>query len=104
MTEERRNARPADPARRPPMPQGVARPVATPLHPSAVWASADADEIDSIYLGGNQGYTYAREAHPNADMLAAAVDALEDAPTPGLMFGSGMGAVSAILQQAQKDG
>jgi cystathionine gamma-synthase len=45
-----------------------------------------------------QGYTYAREGHPNADILARKIDALEQAPIPGggLIVGSGMAAVSAV--------
>lgn len=104
MTDDRRNRLRPDPARRPTPPDSVSRPVASPLQPSVVWASADADEMDAIYLGGPAGFTYAREAHPNGDQIARAVDALEGAPTPGLMYGSGMGAVGAILLGLLKAG
>jgi cystathionine gamma-synthase len=89
------------PPRRPPLPQGASRPVAAPLWPSVVWRVADADALDAQYEGRAPGYAYAREGHPNADRLAAQIDALEGAPEAfpggGLMFGSGMGAVAAVL-------
>ena len=89
------------PPRRPPLPEGASRPVAAPLWPSVVWRVADADALDAQYEGRTRGYAYAREGHPNADRLAAQIDALEGAPEAfpggGLMFGSGMGAVSAVL-------
>lgn len=91
---------PSDPARRPTPPASVSRPVASPLWPSVVWRAEDADALDAQYEGRTRGYAYARESHPNAEMLAAAIDALEGAPEAGgggLMFGSGMGAVSAVL-------
>ena len=92
--------RPSDPARRAAVPASASRPVASPLWPSVVWRSADADALDDQYEGRARGYAYARESHPNAEMLAGLIDALENAPEQGgggLMFGSGMGAVSAVL-------
>ena len=35
-----------------------------------------------------QGYTYAREGHPNADVLAQRIDALEGRRRAGVMTGS----------------
>ena len=52
------------------MPPSASRPVVAPLHPSVVYASASADALDAQYEGRVAGYTYAREGHPNADMLA----------------------------------
>ncbi len=89
------------PPRRPPFPETAARPVAAALNPSVVWRVEDADALDAQYEGRAPGYGYAREGHPNADRLAAQIDALEGAPEAfaggGLMFGSGMGAVAAVL-------
>lgn len=82
--------------RRSAFPQSVSRPVATPIWPSVVWRSTDADELDAQYEGGAKGYTYAREGHPNADILAAKVDALEGAQG-GVVTGSGMSAVGAVF-------
>lgn len=100
------DANPPDPApsivRRTPVPPTVSQPVATPLWPSVVYRSTDADELDLIYDGELPGYSYAREGHPNADVLAAKIDLLEGrrpgAGTPaGIVSSSGMAAVSAVL-------
>ena len=72
-------------------------PVVTPLMPSVVYASETPDQLDAQYEGHLTGYTYAREGHPNADVLARRIDAMEGAPQPGLMVGSGMAAVTAVL-------
>lgn len=86
--------------RRTPVPPSVSQPVATPLWPSVVYRAADADELDRIYEGELPGYSYAREGHPNADVLAAKIDLLEgrrpSAPS-GIVSSSGMAAVSAVL-------
>ena len=53
-------------------PSSVSRPVVSPLQPSVVYASPDPDTLDMQYEGGAKGYTYAREAHPNAELLEPA--------------------------------
>lgn len=86
--------------RRTPWPASVSRAVGTPLQPSVVYASADPDQLDAQYGGQLVGYTYAREGHPNADVLARKIDALEGAPEAGgggIIVGSGMAAVTAAL-------
>lgn len=85
-----------DPARRQAWPQSASRPVATPLQPSVVYASESPDALDAQYEGRVRGYTYAREGHPNADVLARAIDAMEGAES-GLVTGSGMAAVTVAL-------
>ena len=82
--------------RRTPWPVSVSRAVGTPLQPSVVYASESPDQLDAQYNGDVKGYTYAREGHPNAEVLAAKIDALEGA-TGGLVVGSGMAAVTAAL-------
>jgi cystathionine gamma-synthase len=82
--------------RRMPWPTGSSRAVVTPLQPSVVYASETPDALDAQYDGTNPGYTYAREGHPNADVLARKIDALEGA-TDGLVVGSGMAAVTAVM-------
>ncbi len=84
------------PIRRTPFPTSVSRPVVTPLMPSVVYASESPDQLDAQYEGREHGYTYAREGHPNADILAQKIDALETAED-GLIVSSGMAAVSAVL-------
>ena len=86
-----------------PLPAGASWPVVTPLSPSVVYASETPDALDRQYEGAVEGYTYAREGHPNADVLAARIDALEGA-TGGLITGSGMAAVSAVLLGLLKAG
>ncbi|WP_227271533.1 trans-sulfuration enzyme family protein [Roseobacter weihaiensis] len=79
------------------LPSSASRPVVTPLSPSVVYASDTPDMLDQQYEGGLHGYTYSREGHPNADVVAKRLDRLENAPYPGVMTASGMGAVSAAL-------
>lgn len=77
-------------------PEGVSHPLATPLSPSVVFTAEDPDALDAIYGGQAEGFTYAREGHPNATALAARIGALEGAEG-GVMTGSGMAAVTAAL-------
>ena len=79
-------------------PASASAPVATPLQPSVVYRMADADALDDLYEGRAEGFTYAREAHPNAEAVRAKIDWLEGV-TPamgeGVVVGSGMAAISA---------
>ncbi len=77
-------------------PSSVSRPVVTPLQPSVVYASPDPDALDAQYDGGASGYTYAREGHPNATVLASKIDMLEGV-SGGIITGSGMSAISATF-------
>ncbi|AVO36436.1 trans-sulfuration enzyme family protein [Pukyongiella litopenaei] len=86
-----------------PLPDSASRPVVTPLSPSVVYASDTPDMLDAQYEGRLQGYTYAREGHPNADVVAARLDAMEGA-TGGVVTGSGMAAVAAVLMGLPKAG
>jgi cystathionine gamma-synthase len=89
--------------RRTPWPEGSSRPLATPIQPSVVYASESPDALDAQYDGRNPGYTYAREGHPNADVLARKIDAMEGAEA-GLVVGSGMAAVTLALLGALEAG
>mgnify|MGYP000656815845 CR=1 FL=1 len=84
-------------------PDSLSTPVVTPLSPSVVYASDSPDELDSQYEGRAQGYTYAREGHPNADVLAARLDAMEGV-TGGIVTASGMAAVTAVMMGLLKTG
>ncbi|MXQ07170.1 aminotransferase class I/II-fold pyridoxal phosphate-dependent enzyme [Alphaproteobacteria bacterium GH1-50] len=77
-------------------PSSVSRPVVSPLQPSVVYASPDPDTLDAQYEGGAKGYTYAREAHPNAELLEGLLNGAEGAGG-GVVTGSGMAAVTAAL-------
>ena len=70
---------------------------------SAAYTSADPNALDDLYEGRATGYTYAREGHPNADVLAGMIDALEGRDG-GIITGSGMSAVSAALLAVLKSG
>ena len=89
--------------RRTPWPQSASRPLGTPIQPSVVYASPDPDTLDAQYAGTAPGYTYAREGHPNASVLAAKIDGMEGAEG-GLVLGSGMAAVSAVLLGVLRQG
>ncbi len=88
--------------RRTDWPQGTTRAVGTPLQPSVVYAAADPDDLDRVY-DEKSGYTYAREGHPNATVLAAKVNFLEGA-AHGIVTGSGMSAVGVALLGVLKTG
>jgi len=77
-------------------PESSSRPLVSPLQPSVVYTSADPDALDAQYDGSAPGYTYAREGHPNADVLAGMIDRMEGAEG-GLVTGSGMAAVVAAF-------
>lgn len=83
-------------------PSSTSAPVVTPLQTSVVYASPDPDALDAQYEDGS-GYTYAREGHPNADVLAAKIDMLEGA-TGGIITGSGMSAIGAVFLGLLKAG
>lgn len=85
------------------LPDSVSSPVVTPLSPSVVYASRSPDELDEQYDGDLSGYTYAREGHPNADVLAGLLDRMESAQG-GFVTGSGMAAVSAVLMGLMSQG
>lgn len=86
--------------RRSDIPPSVSQPVVTPLWPSVVYRTDDADELDGLYEGDHPGYSYAREGHPNADVVASKLNWLEGLPADaprGIITGSGMAALSAVL-------
>lgn len=87
-----------------PLPASASTPVVTPLSPSVVYASESPDMLDQQYEGGLQGYTYSREGHPNADVVAARLDRMESAPHAGVITSSGMSAVSAVLLGLTRSG
>lgn len=92
-----------DIARRPPYSEGSARALNTPLQPSVVYRAESPDALNATYDGTAPGYTYSREGHANAALLAAKIDVLEGA-TGGMMTGSGMAAVSATLLALLSEG
>ena len=91
------------PLKRAPWPTSVSRPVVTPLQASVVYASPDPDALDAQYEGQTKGFTYAREGHPNAEVLAGLIDGMEGA-TGGVVVGSGMAAITVALMGVLKAG
>ncbi|UWQ94012.1 aminotransferase class I/II-fold pyridoxal phosphate-dependent enzyme [Rhodobacteraceae bacterium M385] len=91
-----RNEKPGTLVRRAALREGVSRAVVTPIQPSVVYASPSISTLHDQYEGRAHGYTYAREGHPNAELLARKIDMLEEAEG-GLVLGSGMAAVSATI-------
>jgi cystathionine beta-lyase/cystathionine gamma-synthase len=86
-----------------PFPRDASSPVVTPLSPSVVYASETPDALDDQYEGRAMGYTYSREGHPNADVVAERMDTMENM-IGGIVTGSGMGAITAVLMGLLKSG
>jgi len=89
--------------RRTPFPRSATSPLVSPIVPAAVFVARDADHMNGIYEGHEQGFTYGREGSPNAEVLAAKIASLEGAES-GLITSSGMSAVAAILLGLLKAG
>ncbi|RYH03151.1 aminotransferase class I/II-fold pyridoxal phosphate-dependent enzyme [Salipiger sp. IMCC34102] len=92
--------------RRTAWPTSVSAPVVTPLQPSVVYSSPDPDALDAQYADAT-GYTYAREGHPNAQVLAQKIDLLEQVDPGsggGIVTGSGMSAIGAVFLGLLKAG
>jgi cystathionine gamma-synthase len=90
------DVKPRSVVRRTPFPRSATEPLVPPIVPSAVFVARDADQMDGVYEGREQGFTYAREASPNAELLAAKIAVLEGAEC-GLITSSGMSAAAAIV-------
>lgn len=84
---------------------GETRPLVPPIYQSSVYTIPDLDALDAIMNDGEPGYIYARDAHPNAKRLASLLADAEGAEW-GVVTGSGMAAISAIVlatvQQGQR--
>lgn len=91
------------PSRRSPWPASSTRPLNSPIQPSVVYTSESPAALDRVYEGAAEGYTYAREGHPNATVLSRRIEAMEGAGQ-GLVTGSGMAAVGAVLLGLLKAG
>jgi cystathionine beta-lyase/cystathionine gamma-synthase len=88
----------------PPVPKlGSSEPLAQPLYQSSVYALPDLDALDSILGTAAPGFVYARDAHPNARLLADQLAAAEGAAW-GAVCGSGMAALTAALLSLLKQG
>jgi cystathionine gamma-synthase len=100
MSEEPKNQ---SVVRRTPFPRSTTSPLVPPIVPTAVFVARDVDQMNSVYEGREQGFTYGREGSPNAELLATKIASLEGAEF-GLITSSGMSAVAAILLGLLKAG
>ncbi len=82
---------------------GASFPLVPPLYQSSVYTLPDLDALDRIMDGEEPGYIYARDGHPNARMLAAKLAHYEGGQW-GVITGSGMAAISAILLATLQNG
>jgi cystathionine gamma-synthase len=82
---------------------GSSTPLVPALQQSSVYVLPDLDALDRIMNAEEPGYIYARDAHPNARHLAARLAELEGGEW-GLVCGSGMAAISAILLATVQQG
>lgn len=82
---------------------GRSVPLVPPLYQSSVYTLPDLDALDRISDGSEQGFIYARDAHPNARRLAEQLARLEGAAWAAIC-GSGMAAISAILLATVQNG
>jgi cystathionine beta-lyase/cystathionine gamma-synthase len=70
---------------------------APPIYQSSVFTFDSLEQVDDVFAGRTQGYSYSRVGNPNVDQLAAAVAQIEDAPA-GMAAASGMAAITAGLR------
>ncbi len=78
-------------------------PLVSPIIQSNVYVTKDPSTLDQIYNGKIPGYTYARERHPNSDILAKRINLLEKSKY-GFITSSGMSAIAAVLFGICKSG
>jgi cystathionine gamma-synthase len=98
-----RNTPPTTLVRRTEFPSSSSRAIVTPIQQSVVYASTSVNALEGQYQGESKGYTYSREGHPNAELLATKIDMMEGA-SGGWIFGSGMAAVAATMMGLLKSG
>jgi cystathionine beta-lyase/cystathionine gamma-synthase len=82
---------------------GRSTPLVPPLFQSSVYTLPDLDVLDRIMNAEEPGFIYARDGHPNARHLAAQIAQAEGAAW-GVVCGSGMAAISAILLSLVQQG
>jgi cystathionine beta-lyase/cystathionine gamma-synthase len=82
---------------------GASVPLVPPLYQSSVYTLPDLDALDRIMNAEAPGFIYARDAHPNARLLALRLAELEGAAW-AVIAGSGMAALSAALLATLQQG
>src|SRR5262245_10208383 len=82
---------------------GRTKPLVPPLYQSSVYCLEDLDVLDAVMGGGEAGFIYARDSHPNATRLARRLAELEGAGW-AVMGGSGMASISAAVLSLVQQG
>lgn len=82
---------------------GRTTPLVPALQQSSVYTLPDLDALDRIMNAEEPGFIYARDGHPNARALAEQLAAVEAADW-GVICGSGMAAITAILLATVQQG
>ncbi len=83
----------------PPTRQVAQTPLTPPIYRTSTFVFASAEDMEEVFAGRVQGWTYSRTDNPTAQAFADAVAALED-PSGGALgqpFASGMAAISSTL-------
>jgi cystathionine beta-lyase/cystathionine gamma-synthase len=75
---------------------GSTTPHAPPIYLSSVYECRDPRQADDLLSGRETGYVYARDGHPNADLLAEKCRALHGTERAAIAA-SGMAALAAIV-------
>jgi cystathionine beta-lyase/cystathionine gamma-synthase len=78
------------------LPQSRTVPHAPPIYLSSVYQCRDPAQADAISSGREAGYLYARDGHPNADLLADKCRQLHAAERAAIAS-SGMGALALLV-------
>lgn len=82
---------------------GPTQPLATPIYTSTVYRCLNPEQASAILGHEQPGYVYARDGHPNADLLAEKCRLLHSADRAAIC-GSGMAAIAAPLLALLKAG
>jgi cystathionine gamma-synthase len=81
---------------------GLSKPINPAIHQSTVYAFESLEQLESVY-GGQHGYIYYRNGHPNATVLERLLCELEHGESAAVSS-SGMAAISALLLGNLKSG
>lgn len=82
---------------------GATTPLVPPLYQSSVYTVPDLDVLDRVYNAEEIGFIYARDSHPNGQLLADALTVLH-AGKWSVVCASGMAAISACLLPMLRQG
>jgi cystathionine gamma-synthase len=84
-------------------PANAGRPLVPPLSPSVMYHYESASQMQSVHDDEVEGFTYARDGHPNGTALAEKLSWMEGAEA-GVMAASGMAAITATFLSVLKSG